>query len=136
MSDFTVPTKFEIARGGYVRVPRPMECVDRRTKYPWIQLREGDHITTPFPWKKLNAVRMSIRKWNTDHKTAISVDPFPEGSAEHPFPHFIVGWVTGQKFNPKKPRRTIPEGLPSEISASKRPVADTSPEESAATKAE
>ena len=117
MSDLT----FEIAKGGYVRMPRPMECVDRRTKYPWIQIREGDRLTTPFPWKMMASVRMSVRKWNADHGTALSVDPFPKGTDEHPFPHFIVGWVTGDKFDAFRPGRTTPGGLPPENSTPKAP---------------
>lgn len=100
-----IDQSFKISKGGYTRVPRPAECPDRRSRYPWANIKEGDRIEEPFPWSALQRVRMSLREWNFRNQTAITIDSFPNGSPDHSEPHFIVGWSTGDKWSPDHPNR-------------------------------
>lgn len=81
-------------------------------KYPWAGLRPGDVVEDAFPMERLNAVRQSVRTFNMKHRAAVTIRQLKEGTKDHPFPHFRVGWIKGDRFGTSSKVRTAPPPQP------------------------
>jgi len=65
--------------------------------YPWESIREGEFLDQAFPLEPaiVRRIERSLRNRMSLYRLPVTIHKHPQGTPDHPFPHFLVGWSRG-----------------------------------------